>query len=94
MKNKRNMGWKKEGNKSAYSRLDFENIFKIPKSKRSTRASNQLSSIKCLPDSKRSQVTVFIILAIMIAVGKPKMALPKRGQRTATNMMKKSSRGK
>jgi hypothetical protein len=33
-------------------------------------------------------------LTIMIAVGKPKMALPKRGQRTATNMMKKSSRGK
>ena len=33
-------------------------------------------------------------LAIMIAIGKPKMALPKRGQRTATNMMKKSSRGK
>jgi len=33
-------------------------------------------------------------LAIMIAIGKPKMALPKRGQRTATNMMKKSSRSK
>ena len=33
-------------------------------------------------------------LAIMIAIGKPKMALPKRGQRTATNMIKKSSRGK
>jgi hypothetical protein len=33
-------------------------------------------------------------LTIMIAVGKPKMTLPKRGQRTATNMMKKSSRGK
>ena len=33
-------------------------------------------------------------IAIMIAVGKPKMALPKRGQRTATNIMKKSSRGK
>jgi hypothetical protein len=33
-------------------------------------------------------------IAIMIAVGKPKMAFPKRGQRTATNMMKKSSRGK
>jgi len=33
-------------------------------------------------------------IAIMIAVGKPKMALPKRGQRTATNMMKKSTRGK
>jgi hypothetical protein len=32
-------------------------------------------------------------LAIMIAVGKPK-SLPTRGGRTATNMMKKSSRGK
>jgi len=32
-------------------------------------------------------------LAIMIAVGKPK-AMPTRGGRTATNMMKKSSRGK
>jgi hypothetical protein len=29
----------------------------------------------------------------MVAVGKPK-AMPMRGQRTATNMMKKSSRGK
>jgi hypothetical protein len=35
-----------------------------------------------------------IPLAIMIAVGKPKMSLPIRGGRTATNMMKKSSRGK
>ena len=32
-------------------------------------------------------------IAIMIAVGKPK-AMPTRGGRTATNMMKKSSRGK
>ena len=32
-------------------------------------------------------------LAIMIAVGKPK-GLPTRGGRTATNMMKKSGRGK
>ncbi len=32
-------------------------------------------------------------LAIMIAVGKPR-AMPTRGGRTATNMMKKSSRGK
>jgi len=30
-------------------------------------------------------------LAIMIAVGKP---MPKRGERTAKNMMKKSGRGK
>ena len=34
-------------------------------------------------------------LAIMIAVGKPKgRVMPERGGRTATNMMKKSSRGK
>jgi hypothetical protein len=32
-------------------------------------------------------------LAIMIAVGKPR-AMPTRGGRTATNMMKKSGRGK
>ena len=32
-------------------------------------------------------------IAIMVAVGKPK-GMPMRGQRTATNMMKKSSRGK
>jgi hypothetical protein len=32
-------------------------------------------------------------LTIMIAVGKPK-AMPTRGGRTATNMMKKSGRGK
>jgi len=34
-------------------------------------------------------------VAIMIAVGKPKnRAMPVRGARTATNMMKKSSKGK
>ena len=32
-------------------------------------------------------------IAIMVAVGKPK-AMPMRGQRTATNMMKKSGRSK
>jgi hypothetical protein len=32
-------------------------------------------------------------ITVMIAVGKPK-GLPTRGGRTATNMMKKSSRGK
>lgn len=37
-------------------------------------------------DAKKS-----IPIAIMVAVGKPK-AMPMRGQRTATNMMKKSSR--
>jgi len=33
-------------------------------------------------------------VTVMIAVGKPKKAMPMRGARTATNMMKKSSRGK
>ena len=32
-------------------------------------------------------------VTIMVAIGKPK-GLPTRGSRTATNMMKKSSRGK
>jgi len=32
-------------------------------------------------------------IAIMIAVGKPK-TMPMRGQRTATNMTKKTGRGK
>ena len=39
--------------------------------------------------SKKKGVPV----TIMVAIGKPKM-LPKKGQRTATNIMKKSSRGK
>ena len=34
-----------------------------------------------------------IPVAIMVAVGKPR-AMPTRGSRTATNMMKKSSRNK
>lgn len=35
-------------------------------------------------------------VTVMIAIGKPKksMPMPMRGGRTATNMMKKSSRGK
>jgi len=33
-------------------------------------------------------------VTVMIAVGKPKMPMPTRGSRTATNMMKKSGRGK
>ena len=33
-------------------------------------------------------------VTVMIAVGKPKMPMPINGSRTATNMMKKSSRGK
>ena len=35
-----------------------------------------------------------IPVSIMVAIGKPKMPLPMKGGRTATNMMKKSSRGK
>jgi hypothetical protein len=35
-----------------------------------------------------------IPVSIMVAIGKPKMPMPMRGGRTATNMMKKSSRGK
>ena len=35
-----------------------------------------------------------IPVTVMVAVGKPKMGLPMKGGRTATNMMKKSSRGK
>ena len=42
------------------------------------------------PDSKKGMP-----IAIMIAVGKPKIRpMPERGGRTATNMMKKSGRGK
>jgi hypothetical protein len=33
-------------------------------------------------------------VTIMVAIGKPKMPLPSRGGRTATNFMKKSARGK
>jgi hypothetical protein len=33
-------------------------------------------------------------ITFMIAVGKPKRPMPERGGRTATNMMKKSGRGK
>ena len=33
-------------------------------------------------------------VTIMVAIGKPKMPMPTRGGRTATNMMKKSGRGK
>ena len=35
-----------------------------------------------------------IPVTIMVAVGKPKMGMPVRGSRTATNMRKKSGRGK
>jgi len=35
-----------------------------------------------------------IPVSIMVAIGKPKMPFPTKGGRTATNFMKKSSRGK
>jgi hypothetical protein len=35
-----------------------------------------------------------IPVTVMVAIGKPKMGMPVRGSRTATNMMKKSGRGK
>jgi hypothetical protein len=41
-------------------------------------------------DSKKKSVPVTIV----VAVGKPKMSLPVRGQRTATHLMNKSKRGK
>jgi len=49
--------------------------------------SHKMSSPKMPKKDKGMPVTV------MIAVGKPK-GLPTRGGRTATNMMKKSGRGK
>jgi hypothetical protein len=46
------------------------------------------------PAAKSAPKKKAMPLTIMVAVGKPKMSLPVRGQRTATNMMKKSGRGK
>jgi len=46
------------------------------------------------PAAKSAAKKKAMPLTIMVAVGKPKMSLPIRGQRTATNMMKKSGRGK
>ena len=46
-----------------------------------------------MSNSKMPKKDKTMPLAIMIAVGKPK-AMPTRGGRTATNMMKKSGRGK
>ena len=45
------------------------------------------------PKTTKKDTKKGIPIAIMVAVGKPK-AMPMRGQRTATNMMKKSGRGK
>jgi len=59
-------------------------------------ANNQGKSMmygKPMKESKSSAKKKGVPVTIMVAIGKPKM-LPKKGQRTATNMMKKSSRGK
>jgi len=45
------------------------------------------------PKTTKKDTKKAMPIAIMVAVGKPK-AMPMRGQRTATNMMKKSGRGK
>jgi Na+-transporting methylmalonyl-CoA/oxaloacetate decarboxylase beta subunit len=45
------------------------------------------------PKTTKKDTKKSVPIAIMVAVGKPK-AMPMRGQRTATNMMKKSGRGK
>ena len=45
------------------------------------------------PKTNKKDTKKTMPIAIMVAVGKPK-AMPMRGQRTATNMMKKSGRGK
>jgi hypothetical protein len=46
------------------------------------------------PATKSASKKKAMPLTIMVAVGKPKMPLPVRGQRTATNMMSKSKRSK
>jgi len=50
--------------------------------------------MKTSPKSPKASPKKGIPVTVMVAIGKPKMSMPKRGQRTATNMMKKSSRGK
>jgi hypothetical protein len=45
------------------------------------------------PKGAKKDTKKGVPMTIMIAVGKPK-GLPTRGGRTATNMMKKSGRGK
>lgn len=49
--------------------------------------------MKTKPKSPKTPLKKGIPVSIMVAIGKPK-GLPMRGGRTATNMMKKSSRGK
>ena len=54
----------------------------------------QRIDMKAKPKTPAKTPKKGIPVSIMVAIGKPKMAMPMRGQRTATNMMKKSSRGK
>jgi len=51
------------------------------------------TDMKAKPKTPPTPSKKGIPIAIMVAVGKPK-GMPVRGGRTATNMMKKSSRGK
>lgn len=53
--------------KKSNSQSCFDNFVIVPKSNRSTHAFNQ-TSINYFPDSKRSQITIFIILAICIVM--------------------------
>ena len=55
---------------------------KFPYTKKGEKEANEYGKKKGIP------------VTVMIAVGKPKRAMPMKGSRTATNMMKKSSRGK
>ena len=50
--------------------------------------------MKTKPKSPKTPPKKGIPVSIMVAIGKPKMPMPTRGGRTATNFMKKSSRGK
>jgi hypothetical protein len=48
---------------------------------------------KPMKESKSSSKKKSVPVTVMVAIGKPKM-LPKRGQRTATNMMSKAKKAK
>jgi len=54
---------------------------KFPYTEKGEKEANEYSKKKGIP------------VTVMVAIGKPK-GMPMRGSRTATNMMKKSSRGK
>jgi hypothetical protein len=51
------------------------------------------TDMKAKPKTPAKPPKKGVPVTIMVAIGKPK-GLPMRGGRTATNMMKKSSRGK